>query len=134
MNVNEVLVVLPLTRWNQPCALDFQSSAVGALESGKVVLFPRLPFLLEPDEHDLFDPALSGSSRKNISFDPNTGKLGNAGLAGERATPLQKMMDRFGGAATRLACNLLPPYAAAIERGRTSFRPKDRGPRLFATP
>jgi len=109
-----------------------QTRAVAALESGKVILLPDLPFRLAPDEIALLDPSTSGDARKNISLDPDTGKIGNTALDSAGAARLAAMMERFGQSASQFLRDLLPAYAPALERGRTSFRPVEIAGRAYS--
>ena len=109
-----------------------QAQAIDALEAGRVLL-ARLPFHLAPDETFLLSPAVMGSERKNISFDPATGRIGNTSLSGAEAERLRTMLRRFGDMAETLLRDLLPGYAPALERARTSFRPAEiAGRAVFA--
>ena len=123
MNQNNALETLSIAEWRGPFMTEMQARAVAALESGKVILLPNLPFRLETDEEKFLNPSTSGDARKNISFDPRTGKIGNASLGGTEATRLAAMMDRFGQSALRFRRDLLPAYAPKLERGRTSSGP-----------
>src|SRR5205085_4695329 len=58
---------------------------------------------------------------KNISLDPDTGKIQATSLTGEPARQLTAMMARFAEQASALVHDLLP--YAQVERARTSFRP-----------
>ena len=96
------------------------------------MLLAQLPFALSPDETFLRSPAVMGSERKNISFDPASGEVGNTSLAGADAECLRTMLRRFGDAAETLLRDLLPGYAPALERARTSFRPAEIAGREYS--
>lgn len=123
MNQSDVLVSMPFTAWEGPFAPDAQDEACRRLESGGVVFIPQLAFAIEPHEADLLNPEMSGARRKNVSFDPQTGDIGNAELDSGDVTRLKQLMMRFADRATSLVQDLLPGYAGSLERGRTSFRP-----------
>ena len=60
-------------------------NSIGALESGQVLFFPQLPFVLRAEEKPLLTPSLSSGRAKNISLSPS-GKLKHeSGDANERA-------------------------------------------------
>lgn len=128
----DIVETLSITEWHGPFTADIQDRAVAALEAGKVLLLPRLPFRLAADETALLDPSLSGDARKNISFNPIGGKLGNA--AGDAATAqrLATMLARFAQSAETLLRDLVPGYAPALEIGRTSFRPNEIAGRAYS--
>ena len=73
-----------------------------------------------------------GSERKNISFDPASGTVGNTSLTGDEADRLRTMLRRFGDAAETLLRDLLPGYANTLERARTSFRPAEIAGREYS--
>jgi hypothetical protein len=118
-----VLETLDLASWSGPFPAATQAQACAALERGQVLFFPRLPFAFRGDEKDLLSPALSDGKAKNISLDPTTSALKGTTAAGDHNHRLHGMMERFAQSATRLVKELLPHYAASLERARTSFRP-----------
>jgi len=128
----DILETLPLTAWQGPFAPAIRSRAVAALEAGKLIVLPDLRFPLAPEEKQFLDPATSGDTRKNISFDPASGKIGNAALADSDAARFAVMMDRFGRTSLQFLQDLLPPYAIHIERARTSFRPDEIEGRFYS--
>jgi hypothetical protein len=132
MPATDILETLPLTAWRGPFAADMQARAVAALEAGKVIVLPDLPFHLQADEARFLDPATSGDARKNISFDPATGKIGNVACGAEDVASLARLMDRFGQTSLQFLQNLLPSYAAQLERARTSFRPDEIAGRIYS--
>jgi hypothetical protein len=120
---SDPLLSLPVANWTGPFGPELQAEACRALEAGRVLFLPLLAFGIAAAEHDLLDPASAGTARKNVSVDPGTGAIGNAALAGDAAARLQGMMARFADGAASLVAGLVPGYAAALARGRTSFRP-----------
>ncbi len=123
--MDDVVENLPIEQWRGPFPAEWTERAVAALEAGKVVLAPRLPFAVEAGEATLLNQSLAGKARKNISFDPGSHKLSNAELDESGAAALAAMMERFSDQAFALLRDLLPPYAAHLERGRASFRPNE---------
>ena len=132
MNHSDILASLSLAAWHGPFTAEMQTRAVAALESGKVILLPDLPFCLAPDETAFLDPSTSSDMRKNISLDPDTGKIGNAALDAAGAARLKALMERFGQSASQVLRDLLPTYAPALERARTSFRPAEIAGRAYS--
>ena len=123
MNPTEVLEELPISDWHGPSLRRLRQRAVQALENGRVLFLPDLPFRTGPDEAVFLTADAAGGERKNISLDPASGRIGNTTLPPETPRALTAMLDRFGHAAERLLHDLLPGYAPALERARTSFRP-----------
>lgn len=132
MEAAEVLENLPITVWHGPYDAEMQRRAMGALEHGKVVVLPDLPFQVLEEEADLLRSDVSGEERKNVSLDPGTGKLGNVALPPREAARIAAMMQRFADGAAQLLADLLPHYASALERARTSFRPTEIAGRTYS--
>jgi hypothetical protein len=123
-----MLETLSLTDWNGPYEPAVRARAVAGLESGAVLFFPGLSFRLEANEKQFLDARVSDGKAKNISLDPNTGKIQATSLQGDEARQLCAMMARFADQASSLVHDLLP--YAQVERARTSYRPvevKGRG-------
>ncbi|HEX4180365.1 MAG TPA: Kdo hydroxylase family protein [Caulobacteraceae bacterium] len=131
MTPADVIHDLPLTAWDGPFPPDLRSRALAALEAGRVILCPALPFTVRPDETAFLNPAVGDDSRKNVSLDPATGKLGATSLAQDEAARLAGMMQRFSDQAQALLHGLFPIYAPALERARTSFRPTEIAGRQY---
>jgi hypothetical protein len=101
-----------------------QHSALGSLEAGNVLFFPRLRFAIEPDEQALFTPAILGGA-KNASYDPATDRLGGTSATGSGADTLRRFVRRFSEASAALVERLFPSYRGQVRRGRASFRPAE---------
>lgn len=124
----DALRTLTVNSWNGPFADSDRDDAIAALESGRVLFFPALPFVLGDAEKSLLTPELFRGRAKNISLDPS-GKLKHAAAEDER---LQAMMQRFAGGAVALVSGLFPRYAATLERARTSYRPVEIAGRKYS--
>jgi hypothetical protein len=132
MDASEVLEILPIAAWQGPFEPALRQHAIDALESGRVLLLPNLPFRVHQLETFLLGPSVMGSDRKNISLDPTTAKLSNTALTGSRANALAAMMQRFATSSAQLLADLFPAYAADLERARTSFRPAEIAGRAYS--
>jgi hypothetical protein len=132
MPSREILLTLPLSDWAAPVAPETRAAAAGALENGRILFLPKLAFAVGYSEAGLLDPAISAAGRKNISFDPTTGDLGNAALDVADAARLKTMLIRFAELGTSLVRGLCPAYAGALEVGRTSFRPVEIAGREYS--
>lgn len=124
MMLDQVLEQLPIEAWRGPFGGPVRSRALRALEAGKVLVLP-LAFAIEASEQRLLDSTSQAGRRKNVSFDPHTGKLGDSALGAEDRAALATMMRRFADAAAGLLTDLLPEYADGLRRARTSFRPTE---------
>ncbi|HKD49127.1 MAG TPA: Kdo hydroxylase family protein [Rhizomicrobium sp.] len=116
------LETFEIEEWSGPFDPEMRVRAQTALEHGKLLYFPKLPFRLSNSENEFLDSALTDGRAKNISLDHTTGKLQGTSAEGERARRLAGMMERFGAGATGFIKDLLPNYGG-VERARTSFRP-----------
>ena len=93
------------------------------LETGGVLVFPRLPFVLLEGERRFLDPAWGDGKAKNISLRGQSDELrGARGSAYDQAA-LRAMVLRFRGQAETLAARLFPHYSGRLARGNTSYRP-----------
>ena len=125
MQQADVTEEFPQTDWSGPFTPEDRARAVAALEDGRVVLLPRLAFPLTPAETPFLDPGTLDNSRKNVSYDPKTGKCGGTAATGEELARLTAMLQRYGTGAETLMRSLFPHYGTALERARTSFRPAE---------
>ena len=132
MDASQVIETLLVTEWHGPFDPSLKSQALDALEDGRVLLLDQLPFQILPEETQLLSPTVMGSERKNISFDPASGRIGNTSLSGRDAEALGSMLRRFGDAGEKLLRDLLPRYALMLERARTSFRPAEIAGRTYS--
>jgi hypothetical protein len=95
---------------------------IQALETGKVLYFPRLAFMPSQQEQRFFTPDIRDPKARNISLDAN-GQL--KGAVGDDATQaeLAAMVGRFRMQAHMLINSLLPRYTNALRLAPTSYRP-----------
>lgn len=121
--MNDTFILpLPIAAWDGLCPESHQREAVQALETGRVLYFPKLAFEIAPNEQSFLNPAIVNGA-KNVSFNPATGKLGGCVCADGEALQLAAMMKRFSDGAALLLKGLLPPYAGKLKIGRASLRP-----------
>lgn len=119
---DERLCRFEISDWAGPIPKAMRDAATTALEQGKVLVFPHLPFSFTAAEAVLYSPALSNGSSKNVSLRPS-GSLGGTSLQNDDAAVLAAMMTRFADTAMRFVLELLPHYRDALERAPTSYRP-----------
>jgi hypothetical protein len=117
------IVTFERRTWAADTASD-AASAAAALEQGGVLFFPDLPFVVHDSEAAIFSPAILSSS-KNTSFDPHNGSVSGTTLSGPALEPLRALLTRFSDATQTLVRDLLPAYAAHLQRARASFRPAE---------
>jgi hypothetical protein len=97
------------------------------LETGGVLVFPQLAFVLSDDERRFLDPAFADGKAKNISVRPRPGPArdelrGARGTAHDQAA-LLAMVLRFRTQAQALVDRLFPHYRGRLTLGNTSYRP-----------
>lgn len=103
----------------QPAA--HSHSEVSALEQGKVLFLPELAFSLNADERPLIAETTVEPQRKNISFNPQKGRL--TGVAREQDAQLIKsMMLRHYQACCQLVAAILPEYQTALHSPINTLR------------
>lgn len=98
-------------------------SALRALESGRVLFLPNLPFAIEPHEARFLTPSISDGKSKNVSFDPASGCAKGTSLTGGDLSAIESMMARYHARTRRFVSAIFPDYASHLISGRTSFRP-----------
>ena len=113
----QAVLMLPLQQW----AAQEASSAVSELEQGKVLFLPELAFHLSEQEMPLLDPALVDPKRKNISYQPLSGKLTGVAVA-ERQQQVQQLLERYYQSCRQLIAGLLPEYQEALHHPTGSLR------------
>ena len=100
------------------------------VESGHVLSFPHLPFVLDDDERRFLDPRWADAKAKNISVRWPGGELrGAVGDQADRAA-IRRMVVRYAEQSEALALRLFPHYRGKLRRGNSSFRPTDVAGRI----
>jgi hypothetical protein len=127
-----VIEELPVAEWTGPVPAALAARAIDALEAGKVLVLPKLEFVLKPSETGFLDPSVAAGDRKNISLDPGAMTVDASALPGGQAEALAAMMRRYSDQALGLVESLFPPYAGRLERARTSFRPVEIAGRVYS--
>jgi hypothetical protein len=96
--------------------------AIAALEAGKVLYFPHMPFVLQDSEKSFLTPDIRDPKVRNISLNAD-GSI--KGVAGDEATrsAVAAMIARFRGQAATLIGSLVPRYVPHLRAAPTSYRP-----------
>jgi hypothetical protein len=118
----DLLETFTQDQWHGGFSSDDRQRAVDALESGRVLYFPRLAFIPTGAETALFNKQWDTRS-KNISYDPGLRKLKGVETSAEEQALLAGLSQRFADASQELLHQLLPGYRVSLHRARTSFRP-----------
>ena len=128
----QTLVQFDMAAWQAAVSEADRERAIQSLESGRVLYFPRLAFDLEPAERALVERAEAPSARKNITFDPSTGRAHGSELADEDARIIARLLDRFGATVEAWFDALFPAYVGGVERARATFRPAEIAGREYS--
>jgi hypothetical protein len=116
------LVTLDLAEWRPVLASEAQRDAARALESGAVLVLPRLAFAMSESERRFLAPDWSDGRAKNISLDGRSLKGARGSVTD--LSELAAMIARFAANAADLVAALFPAYAPYVTRARTSYRPQ----------
>lgn len=100
-----------------------QNHALNALETGHVVYFPNMPFLLLENEKNLLSPDIVKPGVKNVSYISQLGVVRGLNTSSVVGNAAAQMMHRFVGFSTELIESLFPHYKNKIEVAKTSYRP-----------
>lgn len=105
------------------------TSALTAIESGKVIYFPHYFFSSATiDEYGLLSDTILDGKHKNISYDYRNGRVGGYQKNSDDtllAVKLKSFMHEYALYARQLIDTLLPQYARQLQWGRTSYRPAE---------
>jgi hypothetical protein len=115
------LISLDIGSWGPDISAAEGERHARILESGGVLVLPKLAFAMRDDEARFLDVRWSDGRAKNISLD-GTSIKGARGGDDDRAA-LARMVARFAADATGLVAALFPRYAPYLARARSSFRP-----------
>jgi hypothetical protein len=109
--------------WRAQFSVATCENVLKSLENGQIILFPQMPFELRAVENNFLVPDYADTKAKNISYNPLTQKVRCAPCLRDDYENLKKFLMRYAEAAEMLVRNLFPFYAAALQIGRTSYRP-----------
>lgn len=106
-----------------------RAQATETLESGGIVFFPSLPFVMSEPERIFLDPAVVRQPRRHtgrarIIYEPHSQKIRCSALEDAAAQRrMEGMVRRYADWARTVVTQVMPHYAGALEFGRTSYRP-----------
>jgi hypothetical protein len=121
----EILEPLDITFWQGPFSPEIVAKAADALETGKVLYAPQLPFELSQAERRFLSPDCLDGKSKNVSFRPSSGVLRGTSCRGPERNELVAMLQRYYNRASDLLQALCPTYVNYLTPGFTSFRPAE---------
>ncbi len=109
--------------WHAAFGERQQAEATAVLESGGLILLPRLAFQLGDTERPLLGSDCVDRRSKHVSFDPRTGLLRGASVESGSGPTLKRMLERYATRCLALVRALFPHYIDTLQVARTSFRP-----------
>jgi hypothetical protein len=118
-------ITLNIDSWKQASEVGHHLKILNDLETGNVILLPRLEFTLLAEEKKFLTEDCADPKSKHISFDPQTSILRGSRCTGNDLIQLRTMVYRFANQAHHLVESLFPHYKEPLQWGRTSFRPFD---------
>jgi hypothetical protein len=121
----EILEPLDITSWRGPFSPETVAKAADALETGKLLYAPHLPFELLAGERRFLSPDCLDGKSKNLSLRPDSGVLKGTGYQGAQRAELLGMLRRYYDRASDLLRGLCPGYGDYLTPGFTSFRPAE---------
>jgi 3-deoxy-D-manno-oct-2-ulosonic acid (Kdo) hydroxylase len=121
----EILEPLDITSWQGPFSSEIVSRAADALEIGKLLYAPQLPFQLSEAERRFLSPDCLDGKSKNISFRPDVRVLKGTRYEGDERDELLGMLQRYYTLSSNLLKALCPGYSSDLTAGFTSFRPAE---------
>jgi hypothetical protein len=121
----EILEPLDIISWTGPFSPEIVAKAADALETGKLLYAPQLPFELSAAERQFLSPACLSGKSKNVSFRPDSGLLTGTRCHGSERDELCSMLQRYYNRASELLTALCPSYNGHLTPGFSSFRPAE---------
>ena len=119
------LFTLDLNNWNSATA---NNAALKALEEGKVIYLPNLPFILQENERKFIGSDFKLAA-KSVKYSLKEKKLWGVPEE-QKSQELAAMLDRFATNALGLVNSLLPHYKPSLVTGNSSFRPVEASGRV----
>ena len=116
---------LDVSSWEAGVSPGVADQATAALEAGKILYAPRLPFELSSAERRFLTPACLAEKAKNISYRPDTGALRGTHTQGPDHDQMFALLRRYFTWSSALMRTLLPSYGHGLRPGFTSFRPAE---------
>lgn len=108
--------------WEEHIPADTQNRAADALENGKILFFPSLPFAMSKAEMLLLSPEKTDPKSKNISYDLQQDRVAGALCTEEEFVHLKAMIGRYAQQSRRFLEALIPHYSSFVVQGKTSLR------------
>lgn len=123
LSTPNVIQTIDIHNWQGPFADSIQLDAINALENGKVIYCPHLPFELSKAEKALLTPRTLDKNSKNISYNAINKELKGCRLKNHPCQDMKGILSRYQIFSEELLSALIPYYRSTLIKGRTSYRP-----------
>jgi hypothetical protein len=117
----QAVLSVDIETWRPEIQAAMSEQFALALEKGKVLCLPKLPFVLSEREQEFLSPAWLSGKRKNISLEGD--QVRGASGSPDAMSSMRSMIKRYSEQATALVTRLFPGYKNQLQQARTSFRP-----------
>ncbi len=121
---------MPLSEWQPALNSSLQTEAIKALEQGKIICLPQLPFILTKDEKRYLRSDCVKSGVKSIKYSPVRKTLWGTSKEEDKSPILAGLLQRYAASAQTLINAIFPGYAPYLSIGNTSFRPVEAKERV----
>jgi len=127
---SDACLALPLRLWDAAADAATRGAAVQAVESGKVVYLPQLPFVLTPEEKSYLRPDCVDGKGKSVKYAFTKDRLWGMATSEQHSETLKNMLRHYAESAHALIAALFPHYVPHLTWGNTSFRPVEAEDRV----
>ena len=117
----QAIETIDIQDWQPGVDATLSQQAILALEQGKVLHLPRLPFPMQDSEQIFYSPQWLSGKRKNISLEGT--EVRGATALPETLALIGSMIGRYTRLSSSLINRLFPGYTQHLNQARTSFRP-----------
>lgn len=113
--------VINTNSWSEVFEKPLQEEAVRSLESGKILFFPNLKFIIKDEELELLNE--TDLAFKSIKYNDSNGKIwGVKNIDSKKEEKMKNLIQRYNQSAVNLVNNLLPVYKDNATVGNASLR------------
>jgi len=128
----EVLDELDITTWRTSSVDPSAMHGAAALEDGRILFAPHLPFELSENERRFLWVACLDGKSKNVSFRPDSGAVRGTLCQGAELEGLRGMLSRFHQHSRAWIATICPGYREYLTDGFTTYRPADIAHRVLS--
>lgn len=104
----DLLETIDHADWGVAPPPHIQQQALYALESGKVIFFPKLSFTMHDHEQMFLSPDVCDANSKNVSYYLHNDELRGTKHQGEHASHLKALLKRYAEHSKQLLHTRIP--------------------------